>query len=1341
MITIGVPVPPYKGHPLDPPFRSRFQGRWVEGYVGHTGSADVAARVEGSRDPTHLAEGLELQKLFYQWGHLVREHNHVASGETGLPPTAQLPHLAGTAIPLIDETIAQFLPGRLPPAVLELGKDKDDTPTSATAANTTAESKLEKASSSGQALQMHSTTRAMQARREMEAFKRLANRPAPALVAQSTATLLGTGYPVMHAFDSAQEKLLADLLGAVGLSQGLGEKAAQEGVGLLGYRILRSERPDPASHEVSLLFEQIETGQVVKLRTPGGSLPLVPVPSMGETTKEGILVTPRMIAQLTLMLQLHAIGRDICLLPSSLAGRHSVSGQASSSTSTSIGIFASILGYPLETLHLFKDISGQELLMRRATAADGSTTWELAPLLKGAVEGRLVHLAGVDTLGPTLGSLARLATDRESELWNGNRFVLSHPDDETLSLGKVRQTLAEAVGGAVLPAIQPSFRVVATAAAAKGDWLDEESSTMFGFVQPSPMGPDEEAQVIADRSGCPMAQLEPLLDFAAQYRKLSADPNLSLAKSRRLGTRQLLRMAHRLAHFPDSDMHWLITRSLLVDFLPKAVRAVVLDLLAQNQIYPAGAEGAFQYRSPPLWADPEICGDSLVFKDIHEPSSPPDIVPLFDVDQHDPEGKLLVPTMKSFYDNPDQTALLKAMAEDLHILGEHLLLMGNQGTGKNKIVDRLLQLLRRPREYIQLHRDSTVSSILQQVQLKDGQLAYLESPLVRAIRMGRVMVIDEADKASAAVTAVFKSLAERGELSLPDGRRVRPASRHGSPDDILLHPDFRLILLSNRPGYPFLGNEFLQVIGEGFSCYAVSNPDPESEIRLLQQAAPDVPRDLLQRLDMAFHDLRQAFVDGLVAYPYSLRELLHLVRHLQNFPEEELSSVLLNTLAFDLHRPEAMAHVLGVLDRYGIDTGGMSLAAVREAAAAKAATHASLGKDGKAPPKLVQFDPRESGKETSLDKPKEGKIDPKNNPHVGGNTWRGGTGGRDTAGLGGRGGYERLYSGHDIHQVPQEMKDAVPEHVRKQAKEMALAALAKKLADEGLTATEGATLHAYQAEMAPQILALRGIFDALQASAHERQWLTRQQEGELDERRLADGLTGERNIFRRRQEQPPEPGAPQTKPKRLRFLVDLSASMYVMQFDGRLDREVKTVVMIMEAMQHADPGKFIWDVVGHNGDGNSHVLIAPNKPPRSAGDKWKGTCMLSLAFRLRPFADVESVLRDMVAYMQYTDSGDNTVSSFERSAIDLGKEEADSRFVIGMSDAHLSRYGITVPILSRALNKGGEKVRSAIIFIDKSGSEAQHFARALPGKAFVCPETKDMPNVLSSILTAFVQEE
>lgn len=46
-------------------------------------------------------------------------------------------------------------------------------------------------------------------------------------------------------------------------------------------------------------------------------------------------------------------------------------------------------------------------------------------------------------------------------------------------------------------------------------------------------------------------------------------------------------------------------------------------------------------------------------------------------------------------------------------------------------------------------------------------------------------------------------------------------------------------------------------------------------------------------------------------------------------------------------------------------------------------------------------------------------------------------GGRDTAGLGGMGGPYRLDAGHKVYQVSQAEKDAVPEEVKRAAREMA----------------------------------------------------------------------------------------------------------------------------------------------------------------------------------------------------------------------------------------------------------------------------------------------------------------
>ena len=62
------------------------------------------------------------------------------------------------------------------------------------------------------------------------------------------------------------------------------------------------------------------------------------------------------------------------------------------------------------------------------------------------------------------------------------------------------------------------------------------------------------------------------------------------------------------------------------------------------------------------------------------------------------------------------------------------------GVGKNVAVDRVLQLLRAEREYVQLHRDTTVTSLTLRPLFEKGLLQYEDAPLVRAAKYGRVCV-------------------------------------------------------------------------------------------------------------------------------------------------------------------------------------------------------------------------------------------------------------------------------------------------------------------------------------------------------------------------------------------------------------------------------------------------------------------------------------------------------------------------------------------------------------------------------------------------------------------------
>lgn len=90
-----------------------------------------------------------------------------------------------------------------------------------------------------------------------------------------------------------------------------------------------------------------------------------------------------------------------------------------------------------------------------------------------------------------------------------------------------------------------------------------------------------------------------------------------------------------------------------------------------------------------------------------------------------------------------------------------------------------------------------------QTSLEGGVIKYTDSPLLRAIKSGRIIVVDEADKAAEHVVAIFRSLAGQGELTLSDGRRVR--RQRERDNDVVVHPNFRLILLANRPGYRAFG--------------------------------------------------------------------------------------------------------------------------------------------------------------------------------------------------------------------------------------------------------------------------------------------------------------------------------------------------------------------------------------------------------------------------------------------------------------------------------------------------------------------------------------------------------
>uniref|UniRef100_A0A671LV96 von Willebrand factor A domain-containing protein 8 n=1 Tax=Sinocyclocheilus anshuiensis TaxID=1608454 RepID=A0A671LV96_9TELE len=1295
--------------------------------------------------------------------------------------------------------------------------------------------------------------------------------------------------------------------------------------------------------------------QNITFQVPSGTRPSRP-----PNSSPAFIGTPTHDRLLAEMMQSHLV-KDICLIGAKGCGKSVIARE-----------FADMLGYSIEPIMLYQDMTARDLLQQRYTLPNGDTAWRASPLVTAAQEGKLVLLDGIHRVN--LGTLA----------------VLSR---------------------SIFP-VHPSFRIIALAeppqvGSTTQQWLGPEILTMFLFHTVKPLAKAEETAVIQGMiPNVPKEAVEQLQHLTHSLRKSNDPTALSLASS--LSTRQLLRICRRLSQYPQESVAHAVNKACLSRFLPSLARSALQKSLVncsiEDQPDPA-SEQSHLYTCT-------VKDGLLTIGNVSAPV-------------YSPDEKMKVPDVL-FYENVQHMMVMQDMLKDF-LLGEHLLLVGNQGVGKNKIVDRFLHLMNRPREYLQLHRDTTVQTLTLQPSVRDGIIIYVDSPLVKAVKMGHILVIDEADKAPTNVTCILKTLVESGEMILADGRRIVSARR---PNAIPMHPDFRMIVLANRPGFPY--NNYVIL------CHAVDNPKPQAEFAMLKQYGPDVPDAILQKLVAAFGELRAMADQGTITYPYSTREVVNIVKHLQKFPEEGLANVVRNVFDFDsynkdmrevlitalhkhgipigakptslhlakelplpdckmagywtinqggstrrkllcpteshridvkgpvflrvqsypserhesrsmsfteeqahwqipmnevnivcdvttangiysiyvatcnpvslyamkekgdsvqcielydvfprtisgvwkpfvsvaalgnplqdqvvLHEEQVSDQSSGVLFRHGLlictllyldrsqldvvdvlegqvhtislpinlkavflvaedrwllvesktdrkflltkpmhmgaeDTGVCQLHAISEDAVntgfgtttapqevsneqlpnenlstalgqkivspnrilcdtntyanvivgfpdlmspneVYSFTRSSPITEGRGPdmffgsskrtgpakrvnclcllsanqvvralppsqvplteiypkdvtppmtvaylevtdlnskklkyipvPRSSSMSPytvwiskvsdtdvvmaplgsggvvtvdmggyvrlwetgldnlqrsllewrnmigaedgrpiqitiqRDSGQDVSS--PKHGKIDPRNAPHVGGNQWAGGTGGRDTAGLGGKGGPYRLDAGHKVYQISQAEKDAVPVEVKRAAREMAEKVFKQRLKEIEMSEYDASTYERFSGAVRRQVQSLRIILDSLQAKGKERQWLRNQALGELDDAKIIDGLTGEKAIYKRRGELEPELGSPQQKPKRLRLLADVSGSMYRFNgVDGRLERSMEAVCMVMEALESYEH-KFKYDIMGHSGDGFDIELVRCDKVPKNNKERLK----------------------------------------------------------------------------------------------------------------------------------------
>jgi MoxR-like ATPase len=552
VIALGSPVPPYPGKPLDPPFRSRFQVRYVDSPLAATGK-DFVSQLSQTISSVRVGQTMDTP--------LLSNDNLVPNFHQN---TTQFIKRYIDAFPMESEThLWSLLRSYWPSAWI-----KRELPTSV-----------------------------------LDTFKKLLDK-----------------FRVPH----------SGSFGNFGTS----------------YRL------ESVSKNTATFVHESGTVHSVVITT-GNQQPIL---------QTNFLETDRCKDLLSRMMQTHAIDQDFLLV-----------GPKSSSKTVCINKFAELLGYNVSTIHLYRDITARDLLQRRNTRSDGSTFWEDSPLVEAAKNGKLVVLEGLHWISSeVLSGVARLLEDREMPLPDGTRLVNSKTYKSIVSEMDLTENEMKERG---IFCVHPAFRVIGTATHGfqDFDWFSEEVGGFFRFLQVAPMTMEEEKQLLRLQSNCPESKLEKIIRFADKFRRISSSSGHEsiLAKSISLSTRQLLRICKRAA-FPNSDLYRLIHSACLSQFLPHLARAALDEMLSEIGIVKR------ELRTLPvvLKNDHVVFGDVKINKYKHIPS---DVESLALIPHSTTNVQSEFGRNTAFFDNPTQGRVMRDLAIDF-LLGEHMLLIGNQGT-------------------------------------------------------------------------------------------------------------------------------------------------------------------------------------------------------------------------------------------------------------------------------------------------------------------------------------------------------------------------------------------------------------------------------------------------------------------------------------------------------------------------------------------------------------------------------------------------------------------------------------------------------------------------------------
>lgn len=207
-----------------------------------------------------------------------------------------------------------------------------------------------------------------------------------------------------------------------------------------------------------------------------------------------------------------------------------------------------------------------------------------------------------------------------------------------------------------------------------------------------------------------------------------------------------------------------------------------------------------------------------------------------------------------------------------------LYVVGPMGAGKTSGLFQVAAKLNVPVQYLVCHSRMETPELIGRHVLVDGDMVFVDGPLVTAMRHGHMLILDEIDLLDPSTAAGLNGLREGLPITIPETGEVVHA-----------HPNFRWAATANTngggdetglyQGTNRLNGAFL----DGFWGLQVGYPDKEHERAIVQSAVPELEVPYIDRMISVANDVRKVFMgesdkDEAIELTMSTRTLVRWAR-------------------------------------------------------------------------------------------------------------------------------------------------------------------------------------------------------------------------------------------------------------------------------------------------------------------------------------------------------------------------------------------------------------------------------------------------------------------------------